>query len=174
LFHSLLGLKKTNAPTVTDPRAIQTISTRLEKLPEEEARYLAAFAYVLARTAYADLEVSEEEVEAMRRIVCDLTNLGKDNAALTVDIATSQARELGGTQDFVVTKLLGQLATPQQRAEVLDCILAVAAADDLIVAEEEHEIRRIAKQMGISDKDFLTALARYRDKRSVLKKWPGS
>ncbi len=110
----------------------------------------------------------------MRRIVCDLTNLGKDNAALTVDIATSQARELGGTQDFVVTKLLGQLATPQQRAEVLDCILAVAAADDLIVAEEEHEIRRIAKQMGISDKDFLTALARYRDKRSVLKKWPGS
>ena len=89
-----------------------------------------------------------------------------------VDLAITQARTVGGTQDFVVTRLLGKLATPEQRMQVLDCALAVAAADDLIVGDEEHEIRRIARQMGISDKGFLSALARYRDKRSVLKNLP--
>lgn len=173
LIHSLLGLKKPDDSSNADPRAVQAISTRLQTLPEEEARYLAAFAYVLARTAYADLEVSDREVEAMHGIVQAHTQLGRDHAVLVVELATSQARTLGGTQDFVVTKLLGQIATPEQRMEVLDCILAVAAADDLIVGEEEKEIRLISKQMGISDKAFLAALSKYRDKRSVMKDWPG-
>jgi uncharacterized tellurite resistance protein B-like protein len=172
LIHSLLGLKKPADSSNEDPRAVQAISTRLQTLPEEEARYLAAFAYVLARTAYADLDVSDKEVEAMHGIVQDHTQLGRDHAVLVVDLATTQARTLGGTQDFVVTKLLGQIATPQQRMEVLECILAVAAADDLIIGEEENEIRLISRQMGISDKVFLEALSRYRDKRSVMKDWP--
>ena len=93
---------------------------------------------------------------------------------LVVDLATSQASTIGGTQDFVVTKLLAELTTPQQRRQILDCALAVAAADDVIVGAEEHEIRKIARTLGITDQDFLAALSRYRDKRSVMKDWPGA
>jgi uncharacterized tellurite resistance protein B-like protein len=89
-----------------------------------------------------------------------------------VRIATTQASRTGGTQDFVVTQLLSKLASPELRAKIMDCLLAVAAADDLIVGEEEKEMRLIAKQLGISDKAFLKALRRYSDKRSVLKDWP--
>ncbi len=171
-FQKILGIQGSSGDTPKSPRAVQAIAGRLEELPAQEARYLAAVAYVLARAAYADLEVSEEEKRAMVGIVRDQMDLGGTNAELVVELAAAQASTLGGTQDFVVTKLLGELATPQQRTQILDCVLSVAAADDLIVAQEEHEIRRIAKQMGISDKDFLKALSRYRDKRSVLKDWP--
>ena len=170
-IHGLLGIKKP-ATQSHDPRAIQAIRQRLETLDEDEARYLAAFAYVLARVAYADLEVDPDEVAAMQRLVCDHTELEGDKADLVVNIATAQARELGGTQDFVVSKLLKGLTTAEQRLQILDCLLAVAAADDLIVGEEEREMRKVARELGITDKDFLSALSRYRDKRSVLKDWP--
>jgi len=173
-FHQLLGLKKPQDEASSDPRAIRSITAQLEDLPPEEARYLAAFAYVLARTAYADMEVSPDEVAAMKEIVQEETDLDRHQAALVVELATSQASTVGGTQDFVVTKLLGELATPKQRRQVLDCALAVAAADDVIVGAEEHEIRKIARALGITDQDFLAALSRYRDKRSVMKDWPGA
>lgn len=155
-----------------DPKAVQAILSQLEALPLEEARLLASFAYVLARVAYADLEVTQAEREAMVRLVQDHMLLDPEQAELVVRIATTQASRTGGTQDFVVTQLLSKLASPELRAKIMDCLLAVAAADDLIVGEEEKEMRLIAKQLGISDKAFLKALRRYRDKRSVLKDWP--
>ena len=172
-IHGLLGLKKSHSTQNDDPRAIQAIRGRLEELSDNEARYLAAFAYVLARVAYADLEVDANEIKAMQRLVHDHTDLDSDKATLVVDIATSQAKTLGGTQDFVVTKLLKGMTTAEKRLQILDCLLAVAAADDLIVGEEEREMRKVARELGITDKDFLSALSRYRDKRSVLKDWPG-
>jgi len=169
-----LGLGGDAPSAPEDPRAMRAIRARLDALPEDEARYLAAFAYVLARTAHADQDVSADEVVAMQRIVQEQTDLGREQVALVVDLATSQAQTLGGTQDFVVTKVLKTLTTPDQRLQILDCLLAVAAADDLIVGEEEREMRLVAKELGIQDKNFLSALSRYRDQRSVMKDWPGA
>ena len=171
-IQSLLGTKKPTERTGTDPLAVQAISKKLESLPRDEARYLAAFAYVLGRIAYADLEVDPDEVQTMQRLVREHTDLDTDRADLVVDIATTQASALGGTPDFVVTKLLKSLTSPEQRLQILDRLLAVAAADALIVGEEEREMRRVARELGIPDKDFLSALSRYREMRSVMKDWP--
>ena len=171
-IHDFLGLKRDSKSATQDPRAIAAIRTRLADIPETEARLLAAFSYVLARVAYADLQVDEQETTAMTQLVSDHMALGADQASLVVEMATTQASALGGTQDFVVTKLLGELASPELKAKILECLLSVAAADDIIVGQEEKEMRLIARQLGISDKDFLAALSRYRDKRSVLKDWP--
>ena len=164
-----LGIGRSDGASAAGPEAVRVIMAELEGLPAEEARYLAAFAYVLARVAYADQALSEKEVVAIRRIVCEETTLLAGQAALVVQLATAHAREEGGTQDFTVTRLFSELASKEQRVQALHCVLAVAAADDLIVGEEEYEIRQIARQLGIRDKEFLEALAHYRDKRSVLK-----
>ena len=89
-----LGLGGDAPSAPEDPRAVQAIRARLDALPEDEARYLAAFAYVLARTAHADQEVSADEVVAMPRIVQEQTDLGREQVALVVDLAEEPERPL--------------------------------------------------------------------------------
>ena len=48
-----------------DTETVRRIASQLERLPREKARYLASFAYVLARVAHADLEIDASEVEEM-------------------------------------------------------------------------------------------------------------
>ena len=60
----LLGLSP-NEASVRDPDTIERISEALEELEPESARYVAAFAYVLARVAHADWDISAEEVAVM-------------------------------------------------------------------------------------------------------------
>ena len=50
----------------------------------------------------------------------------------------------------------------------VNCAIAIAAADQLIDVHEEHELRKIARQLGFSDAQFLKSLNRFRDLRSVL------
>ena len=45
--------------------SVRRIAAELERLPPDRARHLAAFAYVLARVAQADLEVDAAEKAEM-------------------------------------------------------------------------------------------------------------
>src|SRR6266403_1674424 len=87
---------------------IRRIAGELEHLPAEQAKYLAAFAYVLARIANADLSIETAEME---RIVHRIAGLSSAESALVVQIAQSQARNLGGTQDYLVTRQFRLIAT---------------------------------------------------------------
>ena len=61
----LLGLNDTEQPESRDTATVRRIAAELDKLDPGEARFLAAFAYVLARVAHADYEVSEDEIREM-------------------------------------------------------------------------------------------------------------
>ena len=62
------------SPDLTaETTAVRNIVARLESLPSETARFLAAMAYVLARAANADLEISAVETAAMEQ---ELTGAG--------------------------------------------------------------------------------------------------
>ena len=116
----------------------------------EQARFLASFAYVLARVAHADLEIGAEEVAEMEQIVRDIAHLSPAEAALVVQIAKSQAQHLGGTENYVVTREFRNVASAEQRGQLLQCIYAVAAADGTISAIESNEIMRIAEELGFT------------------------
>ena len=51
---------------------VRRIAARLDKLDPQIAKYLAAFAYVLARVAHADLEIDESETEKMQEVVREI------------------------------------------------------------------------------------------------------
>jgi hypothetical protein len=46
-----------------EPESMRRIATELEDLEPERARHLAAFAYILARVAHADMKVDASEAE---------------------------------------------------------------------------------------------------------------
>ena len=160
-----LGIAKTEAaPGAGETRSVREIAAKLERLPPETARFLAGFAYVLARVANADLVIAESEAEEIGRTVRLLAGLSTDEADLVVEIAKSQARLLGGTENYVVTREFRRASTPLQRAQLLECLYAVTAADGTISSAESREIANVAEELGFTRAEANALRARYRDK----------
>jgi hypothetical protein len=131
---------------------IRRIAGELDHLPPEQAKYLASFAYVLARLANADLAIDATETAEMERIVHRIAGLSDAESALVVQIAVSQARNLGGTQDYLVTRQFKQITNREQRA------------DGTIRSEESAEIAKIGEELGFTRAEANSLRAEYRDK----------
>lgn len=148
---------------------MRKIVAELEALEPEKARYIAAFAYIMGRVAHADRQISTEETRAMEEIVRKLAHLPEAQAVLVVEIAKSQNRLFGGTENFLVTREFTEISTPDQRQELLDCLFAVSAADESISSVEEAQIRQIASELGFGHREYVEARSVYSQHREVLK-----
>jgi uncharacterized tellurite resistance protein B-like protein len=157
------------ASALGETESVRKIVRQLEAMDLQRARYVAAFAYVLGRVANAEAGISEEETRAMEKIVSEIGGLSEEQALLVVQISKSQNVLFGGTENFLVSRELREVATPQERSRLLDALFAVSAADDSISSAEEAQIRQIADELGFTLEEFVAARARYSDKRAVLR-----
>ena len=164
----LLGFGRKSGAEPGETETVRRIAARLESLAPERARRLAAFAYVLARVAHADLEIDASESAEMERIVGAQGGLDPAEAALAVEIAKSQARLLGGTENYVVTREFRSLASAEERTQLLECAYAVAAADGSISAVENAECAHIAAELGFTHTEALAVRSAFRDKLSLF------
>ena len=164
------SLTRTAATAQGDSDTVVRIVRELDKLEPERAKYLAAFAYVLSRVAGADQHFSDVEIAHMVEIMQRLGHLPDAQAVLVVEIAKSQHRLFGGTENYLVTREFRQIATEEQRRELLDCLFGVSAADHAITGDEEAQIWQIASELGFSHPEYVQARLAYSDKRTVLRK----
>lgn len=175
-FDRLFGRPdRSESDSAGDTETVRKIVGRLEALPADRARFIAAFAYVLSRVAHADLDISAEETERMEELVrrhgeLPESELAEDMAVLVVEIAKAQNRLFGETEDFLVTREFAGITAKEERRELLDAALSVAAADGVISSREEARVKQIASELGFSHADYVEALADWREHRSVLQK----
>ena len=165
-FFTRLFAKAASASGETE--TVRRIAARLERLAPDRARHLAAFAYVLARVANADLRITDTETDRMHALVREHAGLSEEEAALAVEIAKSQARLLGGTENYVVTREFREVSTREERVQLLECLYAVAAADGRIDGAESTEIAKIAEELGFLRDEANALRAAWRDKLSEL------
>lgn len=154
---------------VGDTDTVRKIVASLEAMEPDQARWIAAFAYTLSRVAHADLDISADETAKMEEIVHKLGGLPEEQAVLVVQIAKSQARLFGGTENFLVTREFRDISTQEQREKLLDCLFAVSAADGSITGPEEMQIKLIAGELGFTHSELVAARSRWNDYRAVLK-----
>jgi hypothetical protein len=102
-------------PAVRDTESVRRISAELEALPMEQRRYVAGFAYVLARVAHADLEVSDVELGYMEQAVVQVGHLSQAQAVLVVEMARNMNELYGATDDYVVTRDFSTITSREQR-----------------------------------------------------------
>lgn len=152
-----------------DTETVRRIVSKLEAMPAEQARYVAAFAYILGRVANADQHISEEETAAMEEAVSSFGGLGSEESILVVQIAKSQNRLFGGTENFLVTREFAKIASAEQKRRLLDCLFAISAADDSISSAEETQIRQVASELGFSHREYVVARSKYSDQREVMR-----
>ena len=171
-LRKLVGLGDGGSDDARDTATVRRIARELDALPASEARFLAAFAYVLARVARADLEISPEETEQMLKLVREYSTLGEAQALLVVQMAKTQATALAGTENYLVTRQFKEMSNRAQRVDLLRCLFAVAAADNNISVVENTEITMIGQELGFSAQEIASVRAAYRDQLSVLKDLP--
>ena len=166
----LRAARSAPSPGRGDTDTVRRIVNELDKLDPDRARYLAAFAYVLSRVAGADLHISDVETGTMVELVQRLGHLSEAQAVLAVEIAKSQQRLVGGTENFLVTREFREIASDDQRKDLLHCLFAVAAADAAISADEDAQLWQIAGELGFSRQEFIDVRLAYSDKRTVLRR----
>jgi tellurite resistance protein len=140
-----------------ETETVRRIVARLDALPPERARYLAGFAYILARAAQADLEISDAETVVMETAVGELGGLDAAQAVLVVHMTKLQSRAKFGTEDYLVTREFAGFATEEEKQAVVRTCFAVGAADDEISSDEAQTINEIAKELGL-DRPTLNAI----------------
>ncbi len=163
-----LGLGRRGADEETD--VVRRIVRELEAMDPAAARYLGLFAFLLARVANVDQDISAEETREMERLVEAFGAVPPAQAALVVEIAKVQHRMFGGTHDFLVARELRDAATEAQKRDILHCLFSVSAADDSISVAEEETIRQVARELLVTNDEYIAIRTAYRDKRAVLKR----
>lgn len=156
------------ATTAGDTATVRRIVERLESMPPEQARLIASAAYTVARAANADLEISAEETALIERELQENGSLDEPTAVLVTEMAKLQARTVGGTEDYVVTREFVKLATEQQRIDVLRVCFAVSAASGTISAEESAEVNQIANELGLDAAIVSGIRAEYHERLSSV------
>jgi uncharacterized tellurite resistance protein B-like protein len=160
------------APVVHDPSGdtatVRRIVAKLESMPPEQARLIASAAYTLARAANADLDISDEETAAIERELQSSEAIDEATAVLVTEMAKLQAKTVGGTEDYVVTREFKKLADEAQRIAIVRACFAVMAANGTISAEETGTINEIADELDI-DQDVLRSIrAEYHEQFSSV------
>jgi uncharacterized tellurite resistance protein B-like protein len=143
--------------TFGETDTVRRIVARLDALPPDRARHLAGFAYILARAAEADLDISAEETAVMEHAIVEFGGLDEAQAILVTQMAKLQARVRGATEDFLVTREFSRIASDEEKKAVVRTAFTVVAADDAISADEASVVNEIARELDI-DRPTLNAI----------------
>jgi uncharacterized tellurite resistance protein B-like protein len=167
-----LGLRSSSSRAGAEPDSLREIGASLEGLPAEEARFVAAFAYLLARVAGADLRVEESERIEMARHLERFGELDPEQAQLLADTAVRAAEAHGASDDHLVARTYRDMAEPVDRVRLLRCLYAVAASDRTISTREDNEIFEVALSLGVDREDVIALRAEFRDYLGTLRALP--
>ncbi len=159
----------TTAPTTAgDTATVRRIVARLEAMPAERARFVASAAYTLARAANADQDISDEETAEIERALQASDGVDEATAILVTEMAKLQARTVGGTEDYVVTREFRNLASESQRLDVLRACYAISAANGSISAEENAVVNEIARELDLDPAAVNEVRSAYHDRMSAV------
>jgi tellurite resistance protein len=154
--------------TAGETATVRRIVARLEEMPPERARLIASAAYTLARAAHADLEISDEETGAIETELQRDGALDEPTAVLVTEMAKLQAKTVGGTEDYVVTREFKAIATRDQRLDVMRACFVIGAASGTISAEETAVLNQIAGELDIDAAALNAIRADYHDRLSSV------
>lgn len=144
ILHLEDGHMKSNAEAVAEDTS--RLLNLLGKHTPESSSYLAAFAFALARVAYADNVVLDSERDAVRRILRNRVGLGAGEVDLVMELSLMQHTSANHPERF----RRGDGNNSERNRLFVESLYDIARADGEVVTEELEEIHRIADEFGIS------------------------
>ena len=121
---------------------------------EDRALELACAA-LMFEVARADFSVETTEQDAVTSLLTAQFNLSANEVSTITEAAIEQAD--AATCLFEFTRTLNELASAEQKRNLLAMMWRVAMADNALSRYEEHVIRKVADLLYVPHGDFITA-----------------
>ncbi len=145
------------------------ISGVLEGLPHEDVKRVTGIAGLLGKVAYADRDISEREVERIRRTLTEMLHLESAHVESILALLLDHRIQLFAVEDHVYARLVNEVASRQQKCELLRVLFTVAAADRSISEAEDRTIRLVADGLQLSHREFIDARSGFNDRREIFR-----
>ena len=129
-----------------------------ESTTVSEAKHRAlelACAALMFEVARADFSVEKTEQDTVTSLLKEQFNLSADEVSTISEAAVEQAD--AATCLFEFTRILNELASAEQKRDLLAMMWRVAMADDALSRYEEHVIRKVADLLYVPHGDFIAA-----------------
>ncbi len=94
--------------------------------------------------------------------------LDEPTAVLVAEMARLQARTVGDTEDYVVTREFKALSTMEQRVDILRACFAIGAENGTISAEEASVLNQIARELDIEQDTVNEVRAQFHETLSAV------
>ncbi len=143
-------------------RLAQIVESYLVDADESTRKIVTAVAGLLAKVAYADGHYSEQEERAIRgelSRVHGLSDAGVDAICALLADHISQVVLLG---DHEWTRDLRDLSSRELRLEILEVLVEMGVADEVLKSEEQVQLRRLAKALSLTQDDYNAIQAKHR------------
>jgi uncharacterized tellurite resistance protein B-like protein len=114
-----------------------------------------ACAALMFEVARADFTVETTEQDAVTSLLTAQFNLSADEVSTITEAAVEQAD--AATCLFEFTRTLNELASTEQKRNLLAMMWRVAMADNDLSRYEEHVIRKVADLLYVPHGDFIAA-----------------
>jgi len=158
-----------DVPVEARQRLAQIVERYLSDADEATQRIVTAVAGLLAKIAYADGDYSEQEETAIRAELARVHGLSGAGVDAICDLLSDQISQVALLGDHDWTRDLRELASRELRLEVLEVLVEMSVADQVLKQEEQVQLRRIAKALNLTQEEYNSIQARHRDKLSGLK-----
>lgn len=124
-------------------------------LPEQTLHKLSLAGGLMARVAYVDREVKDEEFEKMVVALQKYMDLEREAAGIVAEVAVSTISK--DLDYYRLSREFFEHTTEDERRHFLEVLFAVAAADGGVTHAEMEEIRTIATVLKLTHQQFIQA-----------------
>jgi uncharacterized tellurite resistance protein B-like protein len=145
------------------------VRVELSTADEETVLVVTAMTGLLGIVGQADGDFSAAERNHVREELSRISGLTGSGTAAICATLTRHIREISAVQMPRYCRVLRDLADSELRIQVLDMLVALAAADLVVTTTETNIIRQITSSLGLTQKDYNTAQAKHRERLAVLK-----
>lgn len=164
------------APAQNERKSLSRLHDKIEALfpeknkngDEEEIVILACEAGLLARVAYCDFDLSDDEKKQIKTHLQNFAGLSLQEAQAVADLAIEEIKDLAGLENQKYAHPLIDLLDNDRRYQLVMALFAIAASGGEVSEKESEEIRQITTSLNLEHKHFIAARATVKEKLGVL------
>lgn len=157
-----------DASKLARERLAEIVEQYLADADEATRRIVTAVAGLLAKVAYADGHYSDKEEVTIRQELSRVHGLSAEGVNAICGLLADQISQVALLGDHDWTRDLRDLAGRELRLEILEVLVEMGVADEVLKQEEQVQLRRIAKALSLTQDDYNAIQAKHRHKLSTL------
>ena len=155
-------------PLKARERLAEIVERYLSDADEATRRIVTAVAGLLAKVAYADGEYSEREEVTIRKELKRVHGWSEEGVDAICNLLSDHISQVALLGDHDWTRDLRDLASRELRIEILEVLVEMGVADEVLKQEEQAQLRRLAKALNLTQDVYNAIQAKHRDKLKSL------